>query len=92
MIYNWLKFINLKLKMRFWYQIKIYYKDKNGRLIFDFTREIGIAYRPEILNHRSIKQTFPLHKQKIPKYLLSNGKMHFEVLSYIGWLNSPSRI
>lgn len=89
MIYKWIKFANLKLSMRFWYQIKIFYKDKNGRTLFDFIRGIGLAYRPEILNSRIIKKMFPLHKQPwIPKHLLANGTMYFEVVSYLGWLNA----
>ena len=85
-----IKILNRMTGRKFWYSINFVYKDKSGKTIFDFTREVGFMYTSSVLIARESKLLFPLHRQKwIPKHLLSNGNLYCEIKCYVGWLKIP---
>jgi len=77
---------NLFKQKHHWYQVKIFYKNKNNVLVADFKTDIGLVHQKDILNRTVLREFGPLHKNKqIPKSCLCNGRMYFEVLSYLGY-------
>lgn len=85
-----MKFINKILGTRYWYNVRFIYRDKPGTRTFDFTVEIGLVKRSDILSYRNIKKCLPaFHKMKgINKTLLSNGVIGVEINAYLGWFKN----
>ena len=70
---------------RYWYNIKIQYINKENRDVFLIIRQIGLADRREILNHRVIKKSiFGKKGIQAPNRLLSNGSLEIISCEYLG--------
>ena len=70
---------------RYWYNIKIQYINKEKRDVFLIIRQIGLADRREILNHRVIKKSiFGKKGIQAPNRLLSNGSLEIISCEYLG--------
>jgi hypothetical protein len=81
-----MKWILKKFGYRHWYRFKLQYKDKDSQNLFYYTTSYGLKDVESILDHRSVKQTVPLHLVNgIPKHLLCNGKLELEPLCYLGF-------
>jgi hypothetical protein len=75
-----------------WYTVKFYYRDNNGYLKFDFSQEIGVLNKREILNHRSTKKAMaPMHllNNGSQKRFICNGKLSAEAVCYLGYFAKP---
>jgi len=91
MIYKLLKKFNRQFGYRHWYQVTYYYKDKSGRLVFDYTAWVGILYKPDIAISRIVKQTRPLHEvPELSRRFLCNGTLEVKVDVYLGWFSIAS--
>jgi|SRR6478609_3678510 len=85
------KLFNIKDKYH-WYTVKFYYRTIDGFLTFDFTNELGVANKNEILNHRSLKKYMdPMHKlnKGSQKNFICNGTLSCEVVCYLGYFAKP---
>lgn len=83
-----MKYINKLIGYRYWYTVKMIYKDKKTMIpIFSLQYQIGVLNRKEILDSKKRKESLPpLHKYNIsPNNLLCNGIIHTEISCYIGW-------
>lgn len=81
--------IELIFKRKYhWYTVKFNYRTKEGFHKFDFTSEIGVVNKSNILNHRSTKKTIsPMHllNKGVQKKYLSNGTLTSEAICYLGY-------
>lgn len=79
--------LNNKLKTRYWYAVRFIYRNKKGEKVFDFVTEVGLTKKRMILKHRETKKILlPVHKLTgVPKYLLCNGSVVVEIVTYLGW-------
>lgn len=78
---------------RYCYRIKVVYKSKNGNNVFDYWQTTLLVDKCDILNNRLVKKiSLPLHKLKmVPKFLLKNGVIVFEDITYLGWLKDVKK-
>jgi len=73
----------------YWYSVKYTYR-KNGEQILNWTTEIGVVHKHDILNDRRMKKAeTPLHKMPIEKRLLCNGTLGVTRLAYLGRFKQP---
>lgn len=78
-------FINLKTGYRYWYAIKFIYKDKNNKYILDWTAQIGLLDKKDILNFRKLRKIDnTLNRDKSIRKYLCNGNINIEICCYLG--------
>lgn len=79
---------NLLRKIFGWhnYSVVVTYKDKAGRIVFSYTRTIGVARKKFINDGRKIKTALgTLYSQDfIPNGLLCNGILEINPVCYLG--------
>lgn len=83
---------NSRFNYRHWYSIKISYRSgSGGHEVFNFNANIGVISKKEILRRRNVTKMYPLHTMEtIPKNLLTNGKLQFDIIAYIGYIHDGS--
>ena len=88
----WLKLIG---KRRFWYRVRLVYKDKKNNGLFDYSCDIGLTHKSKILDSRLVKQTIGFNKirpiYKHIRHLLTNGNLEVSDVSYLGFLRNPNK-
>ena len=68
-----------------WYQITVYYKCKNDNTArVDYTVQIGLLNKYEILQARKVKKLAGDSVKDFPKHLLKNGWIYYKVECYLG--------
>lgn len=76
-----------------WYNVTFIYRDKKLNALFDFTLDIGLKNKSDILNDRILKKSYPkLNKNKfliLSKPLLCNGSLAVRKNCYLGYFPNP---
>lgn len=77
-----------------WYNVTFTYRNKDLKMLFDFTLDIGLKNQKDILNSRILKKSFTkLNKNKSltqSKQLLCNGSLATRINSYLGHFPNPN--
>jgi hypothetical protein len=81
-----MRFINLLTGRRWWYEVELHYRSKQGQQLACMRTQIGLAKRSHILNARDIKKEFaPELINGVFKNRLCNGTVSLRVHAYL-WL------
>lgn len=68
------------------YRLRFNYKDRMGRIVFSYTRTVGVANRKTIDDHRALKvELGPVYGiAGVSKRHLTNGTIDVEPMCYLG--------
>jgi hypothetical protein len=88
------RWLNIKLSLYHWYEIKVNYrKEYSGEILFNYHVQLGFPNQSTILSERQVKSTLkPLHKSNSPviRSILCNGFIDIERVCYLGHFSKYS--
>ena len=85
-----MRYINALTGKRHWYSVRFSYHTPGGNELFSWAAEVGVVRQGDNLHRREMKVLGSKRvREPQVKHLLCNGRIHMQVLCYLGKFKKP---